>query len=196
MPGTEDAGRETASRRLVPGLGERDTDREGRSGDAQEEPEHQQQRVGIDANRRTATSSTGAMRHQRHDGEHDATAVPVGQRTDRDPARPSRPGSGWPPAAPPGCWSATCRLGVGGRQRADQVPGPEVDGRNPGRQRQVDPPPRASTRHCRRAHIFTEPVERCRGVSLAEILRPTSIYIGVVSSLRVDLRVGRSISSR
>ena len=30
--------------------------------------------------------------------------------------------------------------------------------------------------------FFTEPVQRCRGVSLAEILRPTSICIGVVPS--------------
>ena len=75
-------------------------------------------------------------------------------------------------------------LGVGGRHRADHVPGPEVDRRNPRRQRQVHTPPRASAPHCRRAHIFTEPVERCRGVKLAEIRRPTSICIGVIPSPR------------
>ena len=84
-----------------------------------------------------ATSNTGAMRDQRHDGEHDPTAVPVGQRADRNtPDRAHQDRRGHQQR------SLTARqrhcLGIGRGQRPDEVPGPEVDRERPGRQGEVD----------------------------------------------------------
>lgn len=83
---TEHAGGETAPRRLVPVVGERDADGEDRAGNAQEEPEKHQQRVGAHGCR-DPDREHREDRRQRHRDEHGAPAEAVGERPGDDAAK-------------------------------------------------------------------------------------------------------------
>jgi hypothetical protein len=167
MPIPEHTGREAAPSGFVPVVGERDSDREDRARDTEEEAEHQQQRVG--AGRSGGPDGQHRQdRRQRHGDEHDAAAEPVGERPDDYPA--NRPDQDWRRHQHRRLGAAQRQIaGVGGGQRADHVSRPEIDGRDPRGQRQVHTAPRAGVQRRSRVHILRKPFDRDLGSELVGI---------------------------
>ena len=129
-----------------------DADRENRARDAEEEPAHQQQRVGTDRSREPHRQHR-QDRGQGDSDEHDATTEPVGERTDHDPAQRPDQYRRRNQHRPLGAGQRQIP-GVGGGQRADHVPGPEIDGGDPSGQRQVHTLPCAGSWPRRRVHVY------------------------------------------
>ncbi len=120
----EHTGRESTPGLLVPGIDERDAEGERGAPDAEEEPEQQQQRIGIDG----AGEGDQQHRHdgdQRDHGEHLPAAVAIGERADRDPAhRADQDRRGDQQSGLRA--GQRHRLGVRRGQRADEIPGQKL----------------------------------------------------------------------